>query len=175
LTVGCDEQCQQERYCQTHPIECGREPQNNLALMEMAEGIVWDQYPDAVLIEVHGSPSGGSATTAEEIDRWGFVFVEDANSPVTGTITLQFADGAFGQPVYLSQPWGGTVYERLPQVVTAAEALATVRAAGYTAPLEEVVIRKPLTCPFPEEAYYAFLIEGQYVLVGAESNTLIED
>ncbi len=175
LWMGCGQLCLHDRYCRAHPLECGEQPENNLDLMRMAEGIVWADYPDAMLIEVHGVPSSGAANTADDVDQWGFIFAEDPQSPTTGTVTLEFRDGEFTDPVLMSQPWAGTVYERLPQTLTLADAVAVVRDAGYAAPFAEVVIRKPLTWPMPDEAFYALLIEGQYVLVGAESGALIED
>ncbi|MCK4340766.1 MAG: hypothetical protein KAY37_03475 [Phycisphaerae bacterium] len=139
----------------------------NLHLMNQAEQLVEADYPNSLLIEANGVPSSGSASTAEGIDRWRFVFVDDISATNVGTVLLEYADGAFGTPEHSPQPWFGTVYERLPREMSLGEAVQKMRDAGYTADFTAVTLRKPLTFPQPEEALYAFSLTGHYVMVGA--------
>jgi hypothetical protein len=141
---------------------------DNLQLMGEAEQIVWAEYPNAVLIEVHGHPSSGSATVAEDVDEWVFIFPEEVSGPTPpGTVTLDYASGQFGQPVYVPDVWVGTVYESLPRQISLAQAIKYMRDAGHVASFTSVVLRKPLIWPEPEEAFYAFTMPGRFVLVGA--------
>ncbi len=147
-------------------LVCGAR-KDNIELMADAEQIVGAQYPLALLIEVQGYPSSGSATVAKDIDQWTFVFVEDPNSVDTGTVLIDWIDGEFGAVVYVHAPWGGTVYDALPRQMNLARAIELMREAGHTAPFTSTVLRKPLTYPPPTEAIYAFPMLGRFVIVGA--------
>ena len=142
---------------------------DNLALMAEAEQIVQATYPRATLIELHGNPSGGTATTAADIDQLRFIFDEDSDAPAGATIILEYADGAFGDPVKVEQGWVGTMYERLPRDMSLDQAVLLMRLAGHAEPFTAVTLRKPLTFPVPDEASYMFTQAGQFVLVGVES------
>lgn len=148
---------------------------SNLVLMNQAEASVQRVYPNALLIEAAGIPSGGAATTADDIDRWVFVFVEDPNAATSGTVILTYANGVFSEPQYDSSGWTGTVYERLPRELSLADAVARLRDAGYDGLFTSVTLRKPLTFPQPEEALYAFSVGGQFVLVGAETGNVANE
>ena len=138
----------------------------NLDLMSEAETIVQVDYPNSLLIEANGSPSSGSANAAQDIDQWRFVFVDDIDATSVGTVLLEYANGAFGDPQHSTQGWIGSVYERLPQDMSLSTALEKVREAGYENDFSAVTLRKPLTFPQPEEALYSFSLPGQYVMVG---------
>lgn len=147
-------------------------PPSNIELMSQAEQIVWADYPSAMLIEAIGAATSGAANSADDIDQWLFIFPEDPNLPAGGTVQLHYAAGAFGAPVYVSQTWGGTIFERLPRLVSLADAVGLMRDAGHTGDFTGVVLRKPLTWPLPEEAFYGFSVSGGFVTVGAETGAV---
>ena len=144
----------------------------NLNLMGQAERVVWVTYPNAMLIEAQGAPSTGTATNAADIDRWAFVFDADSTNPGSGTVTIQYSNGSFGEPVYVAQGWVGTIFERLPRVLSLGDAVTNMRDGGFTDDFSAVTLRKALTFPVPTEASYAFSLPGQFVLVGAETGTI---
>ncbi|MBN1343160.1 MAG: hypothetical protein JXQ73_10795 [Phycisphaerae bacterium] len=163
----------QNLVCTLVPCWC---PSNNLALMSEAERIVAQEYPTWLLIEAQGAPSTGSASVADDVDQWRFIFVDDPNDTQDqGTVELQYADGAFGQPVYVPDIWLGTVFERLPRHMSLAQAIEHMRDAGYTQTFTAVDLRKPLKVPLPEEAFYIFTLPDRYVLVGAVTGKVTEE
>jgi hypothetical protein len=137
-----------------------------LQLLSRAEQIVEADHPRAVLVEARGTPAGATATTADDIVTWRFLFMADSEVPGASTVVLDYADGKFGEPQLLMQGLVGTMYERLPRTMTLTTAIQFMRAAGYDAPFSQVVLRKPLTFPVPYEAYYAFTMGSRTVLVG---------
>ncbi len=147
----------------------------NLDLMNQAEGLVQADYPRALLIEQNGAPSSGSAMTAANIDSWLFVFVDDIEAETPGTVLLVYAGGRFRDPVRMEQTWTGTVYERLPRVLTLEAAVALMRAAGYPDAFTAVSLRKAAADPQPAEAQYAFAQAERFVLVGARTGTVSEE
>ena len=144
----------------------------NLTLMEQAETLVQADYPHAMLIEANGVSTSGSASVGEDIDRWQFVFDSDSADPGAGTVTIEYAGGDFQGAEFVASGWIGTVYERLPRVLSLCDAVDRMRAAGYTGPFTSVTLRKPLIFPVPDEALYALALSGQNVLVGAETGTV---
>lgn len=149
--------------------------QSSLELMATAEQMVAPAYPNALLIEVLGAPSGGTAQTADDVDRWQFRFSEDPVAPGAGTVWVDYENGAFAGPFYTEQGLVGTVYDPLPRTMSLADALARARAAGYTDDFSNVTYRLPLTFPQPEEALYALSMPGRFVIVGAVSGNVTEE
>jgi hypothetical protein len=144
-------------------------------LMAQAELIVQEEYENSLLIEVIGTPSGGTASTADDIDTWEFRFVDDIDAMVPGTVILEYADGEFGETEYLPYPLLGTIFERVPRVMSLETAIEKMRGAGYTDDFDGVSLRKPLTNPEPNEAYYVFDLPGKFVLVGMISGEVTEE
>ncbi len=168
--VGCIPQ-----FLQTLPGLTGLFRSNSLDLMATAEQLVAPAYPNALLIEVLGAPSGGTAQTADDVDRWQFRFTEDPVAPGAGTVWVDYENGAFSGPFYTEHGLIGTVFDPLPRSMSLADALALARAAGYTDDFSNVVFRLPLTFPQPEEALYALSMPGRFVLVGAVSGEVSEE
>ena len=137
-----------------------------LQLLSRAEEIVEEDFPQAVLVEARGTPASGTATTADDVVTWRFLFMEDPQAPGATTVVLDYADGEFGEPELLTQGLVGTKYELLPRTMTLTTAIQFLRDAGYNDPFSRVVLRKPLTFPVPDEAYYIFAIGDESVLVG---------
>jgi len=135
-------------------------------LMSQAEQIVQQDYPDSLLIEVIGEPTGGTANNAEDVDNWEFRFVDDINASNVGTVLLHYANQTFDDPEHINQGLVGTIYERVPRVMSLSTAIERMRNAGHSDAFSGVVLRKPLTNPEPPEAYYIFTLPGQFVFVG---------
>jgi len=146
-----------------------------LQLMSQAEQIVHQDYPNALFIEALGEPSAGSANAAEEVDTWQFRFVDDITAADPGTVLLDYVNEAFGTLEYLNQGLVGTVYERLPRVMSLTTAIGKLRGAGYADPFTDLVLRKPLTNPEPAEAFYIFTLPGRFVFVGMLSGEVTEE
>ena len=144
-------------------------------LMSQAEQIVEEDYPDALLIEVIGTPSSGSAEAASDIDTWEFRFVDDPGGAFPGTVFLDYANGEFGELEFVPFPLLGTVFERVPRVMSLATAVETMRDAGYTADFTGVALRKPLTFPESPEAYYIFELSDRFVFVGMTTGEVTEE
>jgi hypothetical protein len=106
---------------------------------------------------------------------WQFLFMEDPLAPGAATVVLDYADGEFGEPELLTQGLIGTMYERLPRTMTLTTAVQFMRDAGYGAAFSQVVLRKPLTFPVPDEAYYAFSLTDRVVLVGMATGEVTEE
>ena len=141
-------------------------PLSLLALMAQAEQLVVPQYPSAILVEVVGAPSSGSATVSSDVDRWQFRFPENPMA-VAGTVWVDYENGQLSGPFYTEQGLLGTVFEVLPRTMDLDQAIQKMRDAGYTEAFTAVSFRKPLTFPLPEEALYAFSVPGRFILVGA--------
>jgi hypothetical protein len=137
-----------------------------IQLMSQAEQIVQQDYPDSLLIEVIGEPTSGAANSAEDVDSWEFRFVDDINASNVGTVILHYANGVFDDPEHINQGLVGTIYERVPRVMSLKTAIELMRKAGYSDTFSTVVLRKPLTNPEPIEAFYIFSLPGRLVLVG---------
>ena len=149
------------------PLTTPTTTKSNIVLMNEAEQLVEAEYPNSLLIEAHGASSSGSASNADDIDQWLFIFVDDMGAGTVGTVLLEYAGGEFGDLVHVPQAWFGTVYERLPRVLDLAQAIQNMRDAGHIGSFPSLTLRKPLTFPQPEEALYAFSLPGRFVLVGA--------
>jgi hypothetical protein len=146
-----------------------------LLLLSQAEELVEATFPQAVLVEARGTPAGAVAAAASEVVAWQFLFMEDPLAPGASTVVLEYADGEFGEPELLVQGLVGTMYERLPRTMTLATAVQFMRDAGYTGSFSQVVLRKPLTFPVPDEAYYAFTLAHRVVLVGMATGEVSEE
>jgi hypothetical protein len=142
---------------------------SNLELMATAEGMVAPEWPQALLIEVLGAPSSGSAQTAADVDRWQFRFSEDPNVGGSGTVWVDYENGQFAGPFYTQQGLVGTEYVALPRTMSLADALQLARNAGFNDAFTSVTYRTPLIFPPADEALYALGMPGQWVLVGAVS------
>lgn len=143
-----------------------------MQLLARAETRVTRIYPDALLVEALGTPAGATALTADDIVNWEFRFMEDRDEPGAATVFLEYRDGEFAEPYAVSYGLNETMYQRLPRTMTLATAVQYLRAAGYDAAFSQVLLRKPLRFPVPEEAYYAFKIGKKYILVGMSTGTL---
>ena len=140
-----------------------------LKLLTQAETIVEKNHSDAVLVEVHGTPAGSKAQTAADIVNWEFRFMEDSDEPGAATVYLEYHDGEFDDPYTIGYGLNGTMYQRLPRTMTLTTAVQYLRDAGYKDGFSEVVLRKPLEFPVPDEASFAFKIGSKYVLVGMKT------
>jgi len=148
---------------------------NNLTLMADAERIVSQDYPNSLLVEAIGSASSGAAMVAGDVDQWEFRFLDDRGLNPPNTVIINYADEQFGDPVFIPDTLLGTVFEPLPRQMTLAEAIRLMRNAGYSDAFAEVIFRKPLTWPQPEEALYIFPLPGRFVLVGALTGEVNEE
>ncbi len=140
-----------------------------LQLLARAEKIVEAEHPRAVLVEARGTSADGTATTADDILTWRFLFTGDSETPGATTVVLEYAAGEFGEPELLTQRLVGTMHERLPRTMTLTTAIQFLRDAGHDDPFSQVVLRKPLTFPVPDEAFYIFTVGEQAVFVGTET------
>lgn len=109
------------------------------------------------------------------MDRWQFRFVDDIYATFPGTVERDYAGGEFAQPVHLPWPLLGTVFEELPREMDLPEAVEHLRDAGYDQPFSAVALRKPLTVPLPDEAYFIFSLPGVFVFVGALTGQVTEE
>lgn len=131
-------------------------------LMAEAEKIVKPQYPTAVLVENAGTSSKGSAVSAEDVDRWKFVFTDIDGSEI---ITIEYREGRFGKSVREARPWIKTQIKELPRNMPLKQAVLYLRNSGYKEPFQSVTLR----APFPEEkgATYVFQMEKKAVYLDA--------
>ncbi len=137
-------------------------------LMAEAEKIVKPLYPTAVQVENVGNPSKGSADSAEDVDRWTFIFTDIDGSE---TITLEYSKGDFGNPVRVFRPWIATQIKELPRNMPLDKALEYLRNAGHKEPFQSVTLR----APFPQEkgATYVFQMGKKAVYIDAYSGEVI--
>ncbi len=157
----------EQSNAESHPPLPEVDPNDSqLLLLAEAEQIVVADYPQSTLVEARGTPAGETAATADDIVAWQFLFMENKEVPGAGTVTLEYANGEFSEPVLLTQGLVGTTYERLPRTMTLTTAIQFMRDAGHNDPFSQVILRKPLTFPVPHEAYYIFVIGDASVLVG---------
>lgn len=133
-------------------------------LMADAEKIVKPQYPTAVQVENVGTSSKGSAISAEDVDRWTFVFTDIDGSE---TITLEYSKGAFGKPVRVARPWITTQIKELPRNMSLDKVLEYLRNAGHKEPFKSVTLRAPF--PAEKSAYYIFQMDKKAVYIDAYS------
>lgn len=142
-------------------------------LMAEAEKIVKPQYPTAVQVENVGTSSRGSATSAEDVDQWSFVFTDiDA----TEIITLKYSNGKFGKPERVARKWITTQIRELPRDMPLSQAVASLRNAGHREPFQSVTLR----APFAEEERptYVFQMGKKAVYldaVGGEVTRVVEE
>jgi hypothetical protein len=149
----------------------GRIIRKNTELMAEADRIVKKQYPTAVQVEIHGTPSSGSADLASEVDHWRFVFTDIDG---VSTITLDYFDGSFGEIARSIEPWTETEIRDLPRRINLDDAISLLRKAGYTEPFKSVTLRAPTIFPQQSEVSYAFSLDSQIVFISATTGEIVK-
>ncbi len=137
-----------------------------LLLLAEAEDVVEAEYPAAMLVEARGTPANGTATDADDIVDWLFIFTAYDDDPGSATVLLEYTGGEFGEPELVTQGLIGTMFDRLPRTMTLTTAVQFMRDADYDEAFSEVILRKPLTFPIPEETFYIFETASKFVFVG---------
>ncbi len=137
-------------------------------LMAEAEKIVKPLYPTAVQVENVGIPSKGAAMNAEDVDQWTFVFTDIDGSE---TITLQYNNGSFGNPVRDAKAWIITQIKELPRNMPLDKALEYLRNAGHGEPFQSVILRAPF--PLEKSACYVFQMANKAVYLDPYSGDVI--
>ena len=122
-----------------------------------------------MLVEARGTPASGTVTDADHIVDWLFIFTAYDDDPGSATVLLEYTGGEFREPELVTQGLIGTMFERLPRTMTLATAVQFMRDAGYDEAFSEVVLRKPLVFPVPDETFYIFETADAFVLVGMAS------
>lgn len=137
-------------------------------LMSEAEKLVKPLYPTAVQVENVGTSSKGSASIAEDVDQWTFIFTDIDGSEI---VTLDYSKGFFGRPVREVRPWVATQIKELPRNMPLDKALEYLRNAGHKEPFRSVTLR----APFPQEkgATYVFQMDKKAVYIDAYSGEVI--
>jgi hypothetical protein len=128
----------------------------------LAIGIVQDKYPDAKLYEAQGTATGGWTKDPDAVDHMLVVFQNAGNTSVEIEET---AEGVFGAPVLISEPWLEDVVIDWPVKMDLPEANQLKERAGYNIPFQEVTLRNPLG-PTSSNPYFIFSTErGIHILV----------
>ncbi len=132
-------------------------------LMDEAESIVKPQYPAEIQVENIGTSSKGSASTAEDVDKWKFVFTDIDG---TETVTLGYSNGKFDKSIEGDvSPWITTEIKELPRHFTLDKVIASLRDAGFKEPFQSVTLRAPF--PVEKNAYYVFQFNKRTVYIDA--------
>lgn len=132
-------------------------------LMAEAESIVKPQYPEMVQVENIGTPSKGSANTAEDVDRWKFVFTDIDGTEI---VTIGYSQGRFDKSISREvRPWITTEIKELPRHMTLDMMIEFLKDAGHREPFQSVTLRAPF--PMEKEASYVFQMEKKTVYIDA--------
>lgn len=142
-------------------------------LMAEAEKIVKPQYPTAVQVENVGTSSRGSATSAEDVDQWRFVFTDIDSTEI---VTLSYSKGKFGKPEREVRAWITTQIKELPRDMPLSQAIASIRSAGHKEPFQSVTLRAPFSDE--ERPTYVFQMGKKAVYLdalGGEVTRVVEE
>jgi hypothetical protein len=131
-------------------------------------------FANARLLEADGLPSSGQATTAADVNRWRFVFNNQATPGSRfKTAFLSARNGRLGnvrgfRSVFVEDRQIGRVPMSLPK------AIRTLRDAGYTMPFQNVTLRYPLGPGFTEPLYiFGFDPADPFVGVGVRTGSIV--
>jgi hypothetical protein len=149
----------------------GGSPINSTTLRTQAEAIVRTSFLEAILVEVIGTPSTGTAATASDVNTFEFRFAVSQTDPTAGTAWVDAINGNFGLVQSSFQQLTDTTFTELPNTLTLEQAVSLLRGAGFNASFRRVIFRQ---LPGTAEASYAFDMNGLFVLVGALSQTVSE-
>jgi len=142
------------------PMGCGDDGiilpvdnEDSLALMAEATNRARVSFPDALLVQVLGLPGPGGLLTADDTVTWEFDFmVHD----LSDGLIIRLEDAVWSEPEVVS-PFFGVVYADLNRVtLNLADALALVRAEGFSDAYNEWNLFQPLV-PGDPPAFYYFL------------------
>lgn len=138
------------------------QPAGYLQLIQQANSIFQQSYPEAFTFTAAGLPASGVAKTADDLKIWIF---RATNKTVT--LGLKYANGAFGRPVEI-KPEVGLEYIPLPQgTILLPQAISILNQKGYTQGFSSVSLGTP--AEFQPQPMFWFCVSGQTQGVSAST------
>lgn len=160
------------------PLPAGGSSQVNLGFVGRVNIAVrtvqtQDHNPDARLYEVQATAPGGTGEIQPvALTQLQVVFSLPKNRCA---IINSTAGGAFNAVQYRNTPWLEDLAVAWPIEMSAVEADALLKKAGYTSPYDEMTLRWPLY-PGINQPYYIFtMVVGLFVFVGVNDKTVTLD
>ncbi len=159
----------------TAPDDTGSDPEPGdlLALMSAAEEIVWQGWPDALLVDVVGLNDTISGTTLpEDFGTWYLMFC--ANDGSGGSVEIEWtATDGFAEPYEHSEPYTGVRYEPIPRTLDLGGAFDLADDSGLSHPFTFVSVNTPESPVV--DARYNLKHDGGWVFVDIGTGAVTEE
>ncbi len=128
-----------------------------------AIGLARNEFGETSLLYATGTPSSGSARTAEDINRLCVTCGVSNNRTI---ILLSTQWGEFDPPTIVNYPTLGTQAIAWPIQFDLPQAIQILRRAGYEQPFTAVTLRQPLYPGVTQPDFVFQLADGSCVSIG---------